>query len=279
MAGSDKKDKMIYFRSDEEITLIKISAQVLGKAHAEVAKLIRPGVTTKELDTVAETFIKDNGGHPSFLGYNKFPASLCMSVNDVVVHGLPGRYELRDGDIISIDCGVKLNGYHSDSAYTYPVGEVSQSTRRLLTRTKESLYVGLEKAIDGNRVGDIGYAIQTYTEKFGYSVVRELVGHGVGQNLHEAPEVPNYGKRGQGPKLREGMILAIEPMINFGKKGVVQERDGWTIRTVDRKPSAHFEHTVAVRKGKPEVLTTFEYIEAVTANTSLMVDTQVLMAA
>ncbi|QKZ15484.1 type I methionyl aminopeptidase [Spirosoma sp. KUDC1026] len=279
MAGSDKKEKTIFIRSDEEIDLIKISAQVLGKAHAEVAKLIRPGVKTKELDRVAETFIKDNGGIPSFLGYNKFPASLCISVNEVVVHGFPSGYELKDGDIISIDCGVKLNGYHSDSAYTYPVGEVNQSVRKLLARTKESLYVGLEKAVDGNRVGDIGYAIQTYTEKFGYSVVRELVGHGVGQDLHEAPEVPNYGKRGQGPKLREGMILAIEPMINFGKKGVVQERDGWTIRTVDRKPSAHFEHTVAVRKGKPEILTTFEYIEAVTANTSLMVDTQELTAA
>jgi methionyl aminopeptidase len=279
MASSDKKEKTIFIRSDEEIDLIKISAQVLGKAHAEVAKLIRPGVKTKELDRVAETFIKDSGGIPSFLGYNKFPASLCISVNEVVVHGFPSGYELKDGDIISIDCGVKLNGYHSDSAYTYPVGEVSQSVRKLLARTKESLYIGLEKAIDGNRVGDIGYAIQTYTEKFGYSVVRELVGHGVGQDLHEAPEVPNYGKRGQGPKLREGMILAIEPMINFGKKGVVQERDGWTIRTVDRKPSAHFEHTVAVRKGKPEILTTFDYIEAVTANTSLMVDTQELTAA
>jgi methionyl aminopeptidase len=279
MAGSDKKDKMIYLRSEEEIALIKISAQVLGKAHAEVAKLIRPGIATKELDKVAETFIKDNGGSPSFLGYNKFPASLCISVNDVVVHGFPSRYEIRDGDIISIDCGVKLNGYHSDSAYTYPVGEVTPAIRKLLARTKESVYVGIEKAIDGNRVGDIGYAIQTYTEKFGYSVVRELVGHGVGENLHEAPEVPNYGKRGQGPKLQEGMILAIEPMINYGKKGVVQERDGWTIRTVDRKPSAHFEHTVAVRKGKAEILTTFEYIEAVTANTSLMVETQELTAA
>ncbi len=279
MAGSDKKDKMIYIRSEEEIALMKISAQVLGKAHAEVAKLIRPGVQTKELDKVAETFIKDNGGTPSFLGYNKFPASLCISVNDVVVHGFPSRYELRDGDIVSIDCGVKLNGYHSDSAYTYPVGNVTPATRRLLARTKESLYIGVEKAIEGNRVGDIGYAIQTYTEKFGYSVVRELVGHGVGQNLHEAPEVPNYGKRGQGPKLYEGMILAIEPMINFGKKGVVQERDGWTIRTIDRKPSAHFEHTVAVRKGKPEILTTFEYIEAVTANTSLMIETSELMVA
>jgi len=279
MSSSDKKDKMIFYRSDEEIALIKISAQVLGKAHAEVAKLIRPGIATKELDKVAETFIKDNGGSPSFLGYNMFPASVCMSVNDVVVHGFPSKYEIRDGVIISIDCGVKLNGYHSDSAYTYPVGDVSPAVRRLLTRTKESLYLGLEKAIEGNRVGDIGYAIQTYAEKFGYSVVRELVGHGVGQDLHEAPEVPNYGKRGQGPKLREGMILAIEPMINFGKKGVIQERDGWTIRTVDRKSSAHFEHTVAVRKGKAEILTTFEYIEAVTANTSLMVETQDLIAA
>lgn len=279
MAGSDKKDKVIYIRSDEEIELIKISAQILGKAHAEVAKLIRPGVTTKELDKVAETFIKDNGGSPSFLGYNKFPASLCISVNDVVVHGIPGRYEVRDGDIISIDGGVKLNGYHSDSAYTYPVGNVSPAVKRLLARTKESLYMGIEKAAEGNRIGDVGYAVQTYAEKFGYSVVRELVGHGVGQNLHEAPEVPNYGKRGQGPKLHEGMILAIEPMINFGKKAIVQERDGWTIRTVDRKPSAHFEHTVAVRKGKAEILTTFEYIEAVTANTSLMVDTQEMVAA
>ena len=235
MAGSDKKDKMIYLRSDEEIDLIKVSAQVLGKAHAEVAKLIRPGIATKELDAVAEMFIRDNGGYPSFLGYNKFPASLCISINDVVVHGLPSRYELRDGDIVSIDCGVKLNGYHSDSAYTYPIGEVPLAVRRLLTRTKESVYIGVEKAIEGNRIGDIGYAIQSYTEKFGYSVVRELVGHGVGQELHEAPEVPNYGKRGQGLKLRDGMILAIEPMINFGKKGVVQERDGWnTLRQSPR---------------------------------------------
>lgn len=279
MAGSDKKDKVIYLRSNEEIALIKISGQVLGKAHAEVAKLIRPGVTTKELDAVAEAFIKDHGGYPSFLGFNKFPASLCISINDVVVHGFPSRYELRDGDIISVDCGVKLNGYHSDSAYTYPVGDVSTAVRRLLIRTKEAVYAGVQKAVDGNRVGDIGYAIQSYTEKFGYSVVRELVGHGVGQDLHEAPEVPNYGKRGQGPRLREGMVLAIEPMINFGKKGVTQDKDGWTIRTADHKPSAHFEHTVAVRKGKAEILTTFEYIEAVTANTSLSVDTSELVAA
>ena len=274
-----RKSTMIYLRSNEEIALIKQSAQVLGRAHAEIAKLVRPGVTTRELDTVAETFIRDNGGVPSFKGYNKFPASLCISVNDVVVHGIPGRYELRDGDIISIDCGVKLNGFHSDSAYTYPVGEVSLGVRKLLSRTKESLYLGLSKAVDGGQVGDIGYAIQTYVERFGYSVVRELVGHGVGKELHEAPEVPNYGKRGQGVKLKEGMVLAIEPMINYGKKGVVQERDGWTIRTIDRKPSAHFEHTVVVRKGKPEILTTFEYIEAVTANTSLMIEMNQTVAA
>lgn len=266
------KSNMIYLRSDEELDLIKESAQVLGKAHAEVAKLVRPGVTTRELDAVAETFIRDRGGIPSFKGFNKFPASLCISVNDVVVHGFPSRYELRDGDIISIDCGVQLNGYHSDSAYTYPVGEVSLSVRKLLARTKESLYLGLEKAIDGNRVGDIGFAIQSYVERFGYSVVRELVGHGVGKSLHEAPEVPNYGKRGQGVKLKEGMVLAIEPMINFGKKGITQDKDGWTIRTADRKPSAHFEHTVAVRKGKAEILTTFQYIEEVTANTSLTIE-------
>lgn len=276
MAG---KSSIIFLRSDEEIALIKQSAQVLGRAHAEVAKLIRPGIATQELDKVAETFIRDNDGIPSFKGFNNFPASLCISVNDVVVHGFPSRYELRDGDIISIDCGVQLNGYHSDSAYTYPVGEVSLGVRKLLLRTKESLYIGLEKAVDGGRIGDIGYAIQNYTEKFGYSVVRELVGHGIGQNLHEAPEVPNYGKRGQGPKLKEGMVLAIEPMINFGKKAIVQERDGWTIRTADRKPSAHFEHTVAVRKGKPEILTTFEYIEAVTANTSLAIELNTATAA
>ena len=266
------KSNMIYLRSDEELDLIKISAQVLGQAHAEVAKLVRPGVTTRELDKVAETFILDRGGVPSFKGFNKFPASLCISINDVVVHGFPSRYELRDGDIISIDCGVQLNGYHSDSAYTYPVGEVSLSVRKLLVRTKESLYLGLEKAIDGNRIGDIGFAIQSYVERFGYSVVRELVGHGVGKSLHEAPEVPNYGKRGQGVKLKEGMVLAIEPMINFGKKGITQDKDGWTIRTADRKPSAHFEHTVAVRKGKAEILTTFQYIEEATANTSLAIE-------
>ncbi|ACT95566.1 type I methionyl aminopeptidase [Dyadobacter fermentans] len=265
---------MIYLKTEEEINLIKVSAQLLGKAHAEVATWVKPGVTTGKLDAVAEEYIRDNGGIPSFKGFNKFPASLCISVNEVVVHGIPGGYVLKEGDIVSIDCGVKLNGYHSDSAYTYPVGEVSKEVMNLLTATKKSLYKGIEQAVDGLRIGDIGHAVQSYVEDRGYTVVRELVGHGVGRDLHEAPEVPNYGKRGKGIRLREGMVLAIEPMINLGTKAVVQERDGWTIRTNDRKYSAHFEHTVVVRKGKAEILTTFDYIEKVTANTSLMVEVQ-----
>lgn len=263
--------KMIFLKSEEEVLLIKESAQVLGKAHAEVAKWIKPGVTTKQLDKIAEEFIKDHNGLPSFKGYNGFPAALCISLNDIVVHGFPSQYQLREGDIISIDCGVKLNGFHSDSAYTYPVGNISPEVMNLLKRTKQSLYLGIEQATEGKRVGDIGYAIQSYVERFGYGVVRELVGHGVGRNLHESPEVPNYGKRGQGPKLREGIVIAIEPMITLGKRAVVQEKDGWTIRTTDRKPAAHFEHTVLVRKGKAEILTTFKYIEEVTENTTLMV--------
>ena len=263
---------MIYLKTEEEINLIKVSAQLLGKAHADVATWVKPGVTTGKLDAVAEEYIRDNGGIPSFKGFNKFPASLCISVNEVVVHGIPGGYVLKEGDIVSIDCGVKLNGYHSDSAYTYPVGEVSKEVMNLLTATKRSLYKGIEQAVDGLRIGDIGHAVQSYVEERGYTVVRELVGHGVGRDLHEAPEVPNYGKRGKGIRLREGMVLAIEPMINLGAKAVVQERDGWTIRTNDRKYSAHFEHTVVVRKGKAEILTTFDYIEKVTANTSLMVE-------
>ncbi len=263
--------KMIFLKSDDEISLIKESAQVLGKAHAEVAKWIKPGVTTKQLDKIADEFIRDNQGSPSFKGYNGFPSALCISLNETVVHGFPSQYQLREGDVISIDCGVKLNGFHSDSAYTYPIGNVSAEVANLLKRTKQSLYLGIEQATEGKRVGDIGYSIQTYVERFGYGVVRELVGHGVGRNLHESPEVPNYGKRGQGPKLREGMVIAIEPMITLGKRAVVQEKDGWTIRTTDRKPAAHFEHTVLVRKGKAEILTTFKYIEEVTENTTLMV--------
>ncbi|MCE7043683.1 type I methionyl aminopeptidase [Dyadobacter sp. CY312] len=263
---------MIYLKTEEEINLIKVSAQVLGKAHAEVAQWVKPGVATKKLDTIAEQYIRDNGGIPSFKGFNNFPASLCISVNEVVVHGFPSNYILKDGDIVSIDCGVKLNGFHSDSAYTYPIGEVSKEVMDLLTATKRSLYKGIEQAFDGQRMGDLSFAVQNYVEERGYTVVRELVGHGVGRDLHEGPEVPNYGKRGKGIRLKEGMVIAIEPMINLGTKSVMQERDGWTIRTSDRKYSAHFEHTVVVRKGKAEILTTFDYIEKVTANTSLMVE-------
>ncbi len=258
---------MVYFKTDAEIAIIKQNGILLGKTHAEVAKLIRPGVTTNELNKIAEEYLFDHKAHPSFKGYvvsgKKFPGALCISVNDVVVHGLPSEYQLKDGDIVSIDCGVYLNGFHADSAYTYAVGEIKDEIKALLKTTKESLYLGINNAVDGKRVGDVSFEVQNYCERKGYSIVRELVGHGVGRNLHEDPEVPNYGKRGAGPKLKEGMVMAIEPMVNLGTKHVKQGGDGWTIRTKDGKASAHFEHTVAVRKGKAEVLTTFEYIEEV----------------
>lgn len=254
---------MIYYKTEQEIELIRQSGDILGRAHAEVAKIIKPGVKTSQLDKVAYDYILSHGGKPSFKGYRGFPYSLCISVNENVVHGMPGEYELRDGDIVSIDCGVFFNGFHSDSAYTYPVGQITEESKKLLKITKESLYLGIEQAVSGNRIGDIGYAVQHFVESVGFSVVRELVGHGIGKELHESPEVPNYGKRGKGVKLGEGMVLAIEPMVNAGKKNVIQESDGWTIRTADRKPSAHFEHTVVVQKGKAEILTTFKYIEEV----------------
>ncbi|QNE40674.1 type I methionyl aminopeptidase [Hymenobacter sp. NBH84] len=252
---------MIIYKTEEEIELMRASAKVLAQAHGEVAKIIKEGVTTRQLDQRAEEFIRDNGGVPSFKGYNDFPFSLCISPNSVVVHGFPSDYTLKDGDIISVDGGVFLNGYHSDSAYTYPVGNVTPEILALLQRTKESLYLGIEQAVAGNRMGDISYAVQQHVEKQGYGVVRELVGHGVGKKLHERPEVPNYGKRGSGLKLQTGLVIAIEPMVNLGTKQIVQEKDGWTIRTKDKMPSAHFEHTVVVRKDKAEVLTSFEYIE------------------
>ena len=255
------KKKQLFLKTKEEIELIRLSGVVLGKAHAEVAKLIGPGVTTAALDKIAEEYILDNGGKPSFKGYNGFPASLCISVNEKVVHGFPSKYALKEGDIVSVDCGVLLNSFHSDSAYTYMVGEVSPQVLKLLTVTKESLYLGIDQAVPGGRVGDVSYAIQSYVEKNGFTVVRELVGHGVGKSLHESPEVPNYGKRGQGIKLEQGLVIAIEPMVNMGSRNIVQENDGWTIRTSDRKPSAHFEHTVAINEGKPDILTTFKYIE------------------
>ncbi len=251
----------IQYKTEEEIDLIRVSARILAKAHGEVAALIKEGVTTRQLDQRAEEFIRDNGGTPSFKGYNKFPFSLCLSPNAVVVHGFATDEPLKNGDILSVDCGVFMNGYHADSAYTYPIGEVSPEILVLLKETKASLYKGIEKAISGNRIGDISYAIQNHVGPLGYGVVRELVGHGVGASLHEKPEVPNYGKRGSGPLLQTGLVLAIEPMVNLGKKDVVQEADGWTIRTKDRKPSAHFEHTIVVRKDKAEILTSFEYIE------------------
>ena len=254
---------MIYLKTKEEIELIRKSSLLVGKTLAEVAKLIKPGVKTIDLDKRAEEFITDHGAIPGFKGYNGFPYTLCISINENVVHGFPSERELIDGDIVSVDCGTLMNGFYGDSAYTFGVGEVKEEIVALMKRTKESLYIGIEMAVAGNRIGDIGNAVQKYVEKVGYTVVRDLVGHGLGKNLHEKPEVPNYGRQGTGPILKEGMVLAIEPMINLGTKKVVQENDGWTIRTADRKPSAHFEHDVAIRKGKADILSTFEYIEEV----------------
>lgn len=254
---------MVHYKTDEEIELIRLSSLLVGKTLAEVARHIRPGITLIELDNVAETFIRDNGGVPSFKGFGGFPGSLCTSVNEQVVHGIPDNRVLRDGDIVSVDCGVYMNGFHGDSAYTFPVGEVSPEVLKLLEVTRQCLDAGIAWAVDGNRMGDLGNAVQEKAESHGYGVVRELVGHGLGRSLHEAPEVPNYGKKGSGTKLKEGMVLAIEPMINLGSRQVRQLNDGWTIVTADGKPSAHFEHDVAVRKGRAEVLSTFEFIEEV----------------
>jgi methionyl aminopeptidase len=255
--------KGLYYKTKEEIELIRESSLLVGKTLAEVAKIIKPGVTTLSLDKVAYEFINDNHAVPAFLNYSGFPNSLCISVNSQVVHGIPGKYELKDGDVISVDCGVVKNNFFGDSAYTFAVGEVNAQILNLLKVTKESLYKGIEMAVVGKRLGDIGEAIQVHAEKNGYSVVRELVGHGIGRNLHESPEVPNYGKKGVGLKLMEGLVIAIEPMINMGKKAIIQEKDGWTIRTADNLPSAHFEHTIAVGKNKADILSSFEYIEEV----------------
>ena len=257
---------MIYTKRESEIRLMREAGKLLHSVLSELREMIVPGVTTLEIDERAEKLIRAAGAVPSFKGYEGFPGSLCISVNEQVVHGIPGNYELRDGDIVSIDCGTVLNGYVGDSAYTFCCGEVSEDVKLLLKRTKESLYKGIEAAVAGNRIGDIGYAVQSHVEQFGYGVVRELVGHGVGRKMHEDPQVPNYGKRGTGTKLSEGMVLAIEPMITLGKKEIVQERDGWTITTRDRKPAAHFEHDIAVRHGKAEILSSFEWAEAVENN-------------
>lgn len=243
---------------------MRVANQLVGKTLGELAKHVAPGVTTLQLDKIAEEFIRDNGATPAFLGYGGFPNSICASVNEHVVHGIPSsKVILRDGDIISIDCGTHINGFTGDSAYTFCVGEVSPEVRHLLKTTKESLYKGIEAAVDGKRVGDIANAIQTYCETRNYSVVRELVGHGCGRNMHEEPEVPNYGRRGCGPLLRSGMCICIEPMINLGSKNVVFENDGWTVRTKDRKPSAHFEHCIAIRPDGPDILSSFKFIEEV----------------
>ena len=255
---------MIYLKTDEEIELMRAANQLVGRTLAEVAKIIAPGVSTKTLDKRAEEFIRDHGATPAFLGYQGFPGSMCISVNDQVVHGIPShKIVLQGGDIVTLDCGTKLAGFTGDSAYTFAVGEISEEVHKLLKTTKESLYVGIEQAVAGNRTGDIGYAVQRYCEARGYHVVRELTGHGIGVNLHESPEVPNYGKRGTGTELRNGMCICIEPMINIGSKNVVQERDGWTIRTKTRKPSAHFEHCVAIRDGKADILSSFDFIAEV----------------
>jgi len=252
---------MIYYKTEEEIELVRKSSLLVAKTHAEIAGLIKPGITTLALDKIAEEFIRDNGGVPAFKGYGGFPNTLCMSPNEQVVHGIPNDRALENSEILSVDCGVVMNGYYGDSAFTYEVGEVDAETKQLLKVTKESLYKGIEQAFAGNRIGDIGYAVQQYAESFGYGVVRELVGHGVGENLHESPEVPNHGRRGKGVMLKEGLVIAIEPMINMGTKRILQHNDGWTITTFDNKPSAHFEHTIVVRKGKAEILSSFEEIE------------------
>ncbi len=237
------------------------SAQLVSKTLGMLAAEIRPGITTLFLDNLAETFIRDHQAIPGFLGLYDFPYTLCMSVNEQVVHGFPTDVPLESGDIVSIDCGVLQNGFYGDHAYTFAVGEVAPEVQQLLDVTKQSLYLGIEQMVAGNRIGDISHAIQTYTEKHGYGVVRELVGHGLGQKLHESPEVPNYGKRGKGPVIKNGLVLAIEPMINLGTKRIKQLSDGWTIVTADGRPSAHFEHNVAVINGKPEILSTYNYIE------------------
>ena len=253
--------KMIVLKTDEEIEFMREANRLVGMTLGELSKHIKPGITTLELDRIAEEFIRDHGAIPTFLGYGGFPNSICTSVNDHIVHGIPNNIPLKDGDIISVDCGTKLRGFCGDSAYTFCVGEVDEKVKDLLRVTKESLYKGIESAKAEGRIGDIGSTIQEYCEKRGYSVVRELVGHGIGREMHEAPEVPNYGRRGTGPKISNGMCIAIEPMINMGGKKVVFESDGWTVRTKDRKPSAHFEHTIAIRNGKADILSTFEFIK------------------
>lgn len=253
--------RSIILKTDEEVEFMRESNRLVGMTLGELSKHIQPGITTLELDRIAEEFIRDHGAIPTFLGYGGFPNSICTSVNENVVHGIPNKLPLKEGDVVSIDCGTNKHGYCGDSAYTFCVGEVDDKVKQLLKVTKEALYKGIEQAKEDKRIGDIGAAIQSYCEAHGYTVVRELVGHGIGRNMHEAPDVPNYGRHGTGPLIRNGMCIAIEPMINLGSKNVVFENDGWTVRTKDRKPSAHFEHTIAIRNGKADILSTFEFIQ------------------
>lgn len=255
---------MIILKTDEEIELLREANLVVARTLGEVAKWVAPGITTRRLNQIADEYIRSEGCVPGFLGLYGFPGSVCISVNENIVHGIPSSYALEEGDIVSVDCGaVTPAGYNGDSTYTFCVGEVSEEVKQLLRTTKEALYVGIEKAVPGNRIGDIGHAVQDYCEKRGYGVVREFVGHGVGKKLHEAPEVPNYGRKGTGPLIKNGMTIAIEPMINMGSKSIFQEADGWTCRTRDRKPSAHFEHSIAIHHGKPDILSSFDYVKQV----------------
>lgn len=255
---------MIHYKTTTEIELMRQSALLVSRTLAEVAKILRPGITTLELDKLIGDYIRDNGAIPSFLNYRGYPFNSCISVNDVVVHGFPNQQALREGNIISVDIGVIKNGWHGDHAYTFAIGDPGAEVMQLIRVTKESLYKGIEKAVAGGRVGDISYAIQEHTEKkYGYGVVRELVGHGLGKHLHEEPQVPNYGRRGTGAKLKEGLVLAIEPMINLGKRDIYTESDGWTVRTSDNLPSVHFEHDVCVKKNKADILSDYSIIEAV----------------
>lgn len=254
---------MIYLKTTEEIELVRKASDLVSRTLGEVAKWVAPGVTTLKLDTIAREFIQDNGGRPACLGYGGFPGTLCVEVNEIVVHGFPSNYSLREGDIVGLDCVVDLNGYNGDQCYTFPVGDIAPEVMQLLKVTKQSLYKGIEVCKAGNRIGDIANTIQTYCERHGYSIVREMCGHGIGRSMHEDPEVPNFGRKGTGALIKNGMCIAIEPMVNLGKRNIVIEKDGWTCRTRDRQPSAHFEHTVAVVDGKAEILTTFDYIEQV----------------
>ncbi len=258
-----KSSLMLVIKTAEEIELIRESSILVSKTLAELAKIIKPGITTKQMDRLAEEYILDNQAKPGFKGYQGYPATLCTSVNSQVVHGIPSDYQLKEGDVVSVDCGVIKNRYYGDSAYTFAVGEIRDEVKTLLQITKESLFEGIKQAITGNRIGDIGHAVQHYCEQRGYSVVRELVGHGIGKNLHEEPEVPNYGRRGNGVKIQKGMVLCIEPMINLGKRHITQDKDGWTIHTADSKESAHFELTVVVDDEKADILSTFNFIEEV----------------